>query len=207
MFGDPVTNPKGWETGKLNDAIAYSEYGTSVKSNDEKRGCFVIGMSNITYDGRIDLSVVKHVELSSDEYEKLKLRRDDVIFNRTNSTELVGKTAFWDSGVVAVVASYSIKLRVTQYFDPIWFSRLLNTDYYKKLFMLRCKKAIGQSNISPTLLKEFAMYKPSLEEQQRFSALLEKVELLRAKQRESENELDNLFNSLMQRAFRGELVG
>lgn len=207
MFGDPVTNPRGWAMGILNDAIEYSEYGTSVKSNDEKRGCLVIGMSNVTYDGRIDFSVVRHVELPSDEYEKLKLRQGDVIFNRTNSTELVGKTAFWNSDIDAVVASYLVKLRVTRYFDPIWFSTLLNIAYYKKLFMQRCKKAVGQSNISPTLLKEFPMYKPPLVHQQKFAALLEMVESLRAKQRKSEKELENLFNSLMQRAFRGELVG
>jgi type I restriction enzyme S subunit len=71
--------------------------------------------------------------------------------------------------------------------------------------MQRCKKAVGQSNISPTLLKEFPMYKPILSEQQKFAALVEKVERLRSKQRESEKELEDLFNSLMQKAFNGEL--
>ena len=206
MFGDPVTNPNHWKKGILGEAIEYSEYGTSVKSNDEKRGHPVLGMGNVTYEGLLDLNVLKYVELPDDEYKKLRLRRGDIIFNRTNSTELVGKTAFWNLEMDAVLASYLVKLRLTRAFDSAWFSALLNTDYFKKFFMQRCKKAVGQSNISPTLLKEFPMYMPPLEEQKTFAALSAKVESLRAKQRESEKELENLFNSLMQKAFKGELV-
>jgi type I restriction enzyme S subunit len=206
MFGDPVTNPKGWKTGILGEAIEYSEYGTSVKSNDEKRGHAVIGMGNVTYEGLLDLNVLKHVELPDDEFKKLRLRQGDIIFNRTNSTELVGKTACWNLEMDAVIASYLVKLRLTRAFDHAWFSALLNTTYYKKLFMQRCRKAVGQSNISPTLLKEFPMYMPPLDEQKKFAAFVGKVDSLRAKQKESEKELENLFNSLMQKAFKGELV-
>lgn len=206
MFGDPVTNPKGWPTGIIADAIEYSEYGTSTKSNEEKRGYPIIGMANLTYDGQLELSNLKYVELSQVEFKKLKLEKGDVLFNRTNSTELIGKTAYWNINIDAVIASYLVKLRLTNKFNPIWFSCLLNTRYFKSLFMQRCKKAVNQSNISPTLLKEFPIYKPPLSEQQEFACLVEKVELLRAKQRESEKELENLFQSLMQRVFKGELV-
>ena len=206
IFGDPVTNPKGWETGTLGEAIQYSEYGTSEKSNDEKRGCPIIGMGNVTYEGQLDLTGLKYVQLPNEEFKKLRLQRGDIIFNRTNSTELVGKTAYWNVEMDAVIASYLVKLRLTSAFNPTWFSALLNTGHYKKLFMQRCRKAVGQSNISPTLLKEFPMYKPPLVKQQNFAALVEKVESLRAKQRESERELEELFKSLMQRAFRGDLV-
>jgi type I restriction enzyme S subunit len=205
MFGDPVTNPKGWETGSLGEAIQYSEYGTSQKSNDEKRGCPIIGMGNVTYEGQLNLTGLKYVALADEEFKKLRLQRGDIIFNRTNSTELVGKTAYWNVEMDAVIASYLVKLRLTSAFNPTWFSALLNTGYYKKLFMQRCRKAVGQSNISPTLLREFPMYKPPMIEQQKFAALVEKVEALRDKQRQSEQELENLFNSLMQRAFRGGL--
>ena len=145
MFGDPVTNPKRWKTGILGEAVEYSEYGTSVKSNDEKRGHPVIGMGNVTYGGLLDLNEFKYVDLSGDEFKKLRLRRGDIIFNRTNSTELVGKTACWNLEIGAVIASYLVKLRLTRAFDSAWFSAILNTDYYKKLFMQRCRKAVGQS--------------------------------------------------------------
>lgn len=205
MFGDPATNTKGWPVGIIADAVKYSEYGTSEKSNNEKQGYPIIGMGNITYDGQLDLSKLSYVNLSVDNFEKLKLRRGDLIFNRTNSTELVGKTTYWNLDTDAVIASYLVKLRLNKEFDSIWFLYLLNTRYFKIMFMRRCKKAVGQSNISPTLLKEFPIYIPPLSEQQKFAELVEKVDVLRTKQRQSEQELENLFNSLMQRAFNGKL--
>jgi type I restriction enzyme S subunit len=206
MFGNPARNPKGWPTGMIADAIRRSEYGTSEKSNDVKRGFPILGMGNVTYDGQLDLDNLSYVELPKGEFERLKLRRGDVIFNRTNSTELVGKTTYWDRDFDAVIASYLVKLQLTKDFNPLWFSCLLNASYFKTLFRQRCRKAVGQSNISPTLLKEFPIYIPNISKQNKFVALVEKVESLRAKQRESERELDNIFNSLMQRAFRGEMV-
>ncbi len=163
-------------------------------------------MGNITYEGRLDFNNLRYVQLPANEFQKLKLERGDIIFNRTNSTELVGKTAYWTADFDAVIASYLVKLKLFPEYEPAWFSALLNTHYFKKLFAQRCKKAVNQSNISPTLLKEFPMYQPPTIEQQKFSGLVEKIESLRGKQSDSEKELDNLFNSLMQRAFKGELV-
>jgi len=204
MFGDPGRNPKHWRTSIINDAVKFSEYGTSNKSNNKGEGHPVIGMGNITYGGGLDLSKFSYVRLSDGEFNKLKLHLGDIIFNRTNSTELVGKTTYWDQEFDAVIASYLVKLRLKNDFNPIWFSHLLNTEYYKLMFMERCRKAVGQSNISPTLLKQFPMYMPSLSEQQKFADIVQKVEKLKQTQHDSEKELTNLFNSLMQRAFRGE---
>ncbi len=163
-------------------------------------------MGNITYEGSLDLEKFNYMKLSEADFNKIKLKKGDVIFNRTNSTELVGKTTYWDQKFDAVIASYLVKLCMAKEFNYIWFSYLLNTKYYKKLFMQRCKKAVGQSNIGPTLLKQFPMYKPPLQLQQKFAGLVQKAEKLKQKQKESEKELNNLFNSMMQKAFRGEFV-
>lgn len=202
MFGDPLKNPHGWEGGVLDDAIQFSEYGTSEKSNDKKQGYPIIGMGNTTYAGALNLSDLKYVKLSRDEFERIRLQEGDVIFNRTNSTELVGKTTYWNQKFDAVIASYLVKLRLKQDFNPVWFTFLLNTKHYKTMFMERCKKAVGQSNISPTLLKQFPIYKPPISDQQKFADIVQKTEKMKDKQQESDKELNNLFNSLMQRAFR-----
>lgn len=205
MFGDPGRNPKHWRTSIINDAVKFSEYGTSKKSNNKGEGYPIIGMGNITYGGGLDLPKFSYVELSEGEFNKLKLQLGDIIFNRTNSTELVGKTTYWNQKFDAVIASYLVKLHLKTDFNPIWFSHLLNTKYYKVMFMERCKKAVGQSNISPTLVKQFPMYMPPLSEQQKFADIVQKVEKLKQKQHELKKELTNLFNSLMQKAFGGEL--
>ena len=205
IFGDPLNNPKGWQTGIIKNAVQYSEYGTSKKSNKEKLGVPILGMSNLNSSGELDLTKLNYVELSENEFNKLKLTKGDVIFNRTNSTELIGKTAYWDRNIDAVLASYLIKLTMNSKVDPIWFSNLLNTKYYKSLFALKCKKAVNQSNISPTLLKEFPMYFPPKELQMQYAEIFKQIRLLKDKQNKSEIELDNLFNNLMQKAFNGEL--
>lgn len=201
MFGDPLTNPCGWDTATIDDAVADSQYGTSKKNNSDRRGYPVLGMGNVSYSGRLLLDSLSYVELSVKEFEDLQLMPGDVIFNRTNSTELVGKTAHWNRKTDAVLASYLVKLRLEGNILPDFFVMLLNTTHYKKLFQERCKKAVGQSNISPTLLKEFPMYFPPVERQREFVEVVRQVDRLRRQQREADRQAEHLFQTLLHRAF------
>ena len=124
MFGNPVRNEKGWERAYVDDVIAFSQYGTSNKSNSEKYGYPVLGMGNITYEGRIELEPLAYVKLSEKEFRELRLEPGDIIFNRTNSTELVGKTAYWNYDFDAVIASYLVKLKLTKNVLPEYFTGL-----------------------------------------------------------------------------------
>jgi len=205
MFGDPVANPMNWSSCQIGDAVSYSEYGTSEKSNQLQRGYPVLGMSNLTNSGELDLSSLSYVELAAKEFRKLKLESGDIIFNRTNSTELVGKTASWNSQIDAVLASYLVKLKLKRDTQPDYFVRLLNMPFYKRLFQERCKKAVGQSNISPTLLKEFPMIVPPLPLQEKFAAIVQKFERIRRQQREATRQAEHLFQTLLHRAFSGQL--
>jgi type I restriction enzyme S subunit len=201
MFGDPVANPMGWEQTTIGEIVASSQYGTSKKSNSEQKGYPVLGMGNITYSGKIDLTSLSYVELSEEEFETLRLLPGDIIFNRTNSTELVGKTAHWNEELDAVLASYLVKLRLKPAVLPDYFAALLNSGYYKILFQYRCRKAVGQSNISPTLLKEFPMLIPPLPLQQKFARVVHEFERLRAQQREAKRQAEHLFQTLLHWAF------
>jgi len=158
-------------------------------------------MGNISYSGTLLLDSLFHVELDEDEFEKLRLVPGDVIFNRTNSTELVGKTAYWNRSGNAVLASYLVKLRLKRNVLPDFFVALLNTAHFKKVFQDRCKKAVGQSNISPTLLKEFPIYVPPLPLQERFAAATRRIDRLRTQQREAHRQAEHLFQTLLHRSF------
>jgi type I restriction enzyme S subunit len=204
LFGDPQANPKGWDSCTIDDVVLSSQYGTSAKSNSAKQGYPILGMGNITNSGSIDLSTLAYVDLPKNEFANLALRRGDIIFNRTNSTELVGKTAFWNLDIDAVLASYLVRLWLKPEVLPQFFTALLNTRYFKNLFRDRCKKAVGQSNISPTLLKEFPAYIPPLPLQQKFACLVERVERLRAVQREALRQAEHLFATLLHRAFNAK---
>lgn len=118
---------------------------------------------------------------------------------------MVGKTAYWDIAIDAVLASYLVKLKMKNSVNPVFFVYLLNTNYFKKMFSTRCKKAVNQSNISPTLLKKFEMYLPPMEMQNKFVKISEQVKLYERYQKESSYQINNLFNVLVQKAFKGEL--
>ncbi len=206
IFGDPITNPKGLVIMPIKEVVAESQYGTSQKSNLNKMGYPLIGMGNITYNGRIDLSSFSYVDIPKTEFEKLKLEKGDVIFNRTNSTELVGKAAYWNIEMNAVIASYLVKIKVNEKMNPIFFAATLNTVYFKKLFQTRCKKAVNQSNISPTLLKTFNVYVPLRELQDEFAEIYQRINRLKETQITSKENINNFFQSILQKAFRGELA-
>lgn len=202
MFGNPETNPKGWERAEIGEVIALSQYGTSQKSNSEGLGYPVIGMNHVTYSGRLEVNGYSHVQLNRTDFENLRLRRGDVLFNRTNSTDLVGKTAVWNLDLDAVPASYLIRIKLKDPVTPEFFAALLNTSHFKRLFVDRCKRAVSQSNISPTLLKEFVIYLPPRPMQDAFSSVVHKHERLRAMQVEALRQADLLYEMLLEEAFR-----
>jgi type I restriction enzyme S subunit len=142
-----------------------------------------------------------YVNLAPEEFDDLQLRPGDVIFNRTNSEELVGKTAVWRSGQPAVLASYLVRLRLKPAYDSEFFAALLNTGHYKRLFRLRCRKAVNQANISPTLLVEFPMYDPPELLQREYGRIVREQLLDRAIHREALRQTEHLFQSLLNQYF------
>lgn len=105
MFGDPATNSKGWPLHTAGELMEACDYGTSQKANEAGLGVPVLRMGNAIMTGELDLDDLKTVELEEGEYIKQRLQAGDVLFNRTNSRELVGKTCMWDGRFDAVAAS------------------------------------------------------------------------------------------------------
>ncbi|NQY82057.1 MAG: restriction endonuclease subunit S [Alphaproteobacteria bacterium] len=205
MFGDPTTNSKGWKTGTIRDLIREAKYGTSKKANTDGCGIPVLRMSNVTYQGELDLSDLKHVELSETELQKYTAQEDDILFNRTNSKELVGKTAVFNLPNLMVLAGYLVRARVNEQADPYYISAYMNSLHGKTTLQNMCKNIVGMANINAQEFQNIAIAIPPIEKQKSFRKKIEKI----AKQKESLlNELTmykNLFSSLQQRAFRGEL--
>ncbi|MEG5036053.1 restriction endonuclease subunit S [Microcoleus sp. AT3-D2] len=205
MFGDPVTNPKGFTLRKIKDLLESASYGTSEKSSSE--GEFpVLRMNNITRTGEIDLTDLKYMDLADRQKERYLVRSGDVLFNRTNSAELVGKTAIIRNiSNPMAFAGYLVRLRVNKENDPEYLSAFLNTDYSKRVLRGMCKSIIGMANINATEVQTINIAQPPLPLQKEFARRVEAVEKLKTAHRASLSELDALFGSLQHRAFRGEL--
>lgn len=147
MFGIYPANQMGWETGKIRDTVADVRYGSSRPAVDGGKYPY-LRMNNITYGGELDLSDVKRIDVPENELDKCTVRRGDVLFNRTNSKELVGKTCVYDRDEMMVLAGFVIRVRVNDRVLPEFLSAFLNTDFSKKTLSEMCKAAIGQANIN-----------------------------------------------------------
>ena len=174
MFGDPIENPKGWPTEPLGDCCVQVQYGTSTKANERGEGITVLRMGNVTYDGDLDDTDLKHVALSNAEIAKYGLRAGDILFNRTNSRELVGKTGLWDGRYPAVAASYFVRLRLdVSRVAPAYVWAAMNSAGVKHQLFAMARGAIGQANINARELKSIPLPVPPVDLQRRYADTIE----------------------------------
>lgn len=121
MFGRPFINNLNWESKQIKNVVNEVKYGTS-KPSVENGEYKYLRMNNLTYDGRFDLTDLKFISLDNDELEKCVVRKGDVLFNRTNSLDLIGKTAEFDFNEDMVIAGYIIRIRLKETIVPKFFS-------------------------------------------------------------------------------------
>ena len=155
--------------------VCYStEYGSSSKS--EKTGLIpVIRMGNIQ-NGKIlldDLVYSNNIE----ENKKYLLKYNDVLFNRTNSPELVGKTGIYQSKEPAIFAGYLIRINYKEdVILPVYLNYVLNSETIRNYGFSVMAKSVNQANINGTILKSYKIPLPPLSEQQKIVSEIEKIE-------------------------------
>lgn len=200
MFGTYPANEKGWNTGNIRDIVSEVRYGSSRPAVDGGRYPY-LRMNNITYDGELDLSDTKRIDVPDNELEKCTVRRGDVLFNRTNSKELVGKTCVYNRDEMMVLAGFVIRVRVNDEVLPEFLSAFLNTDFSKKMLLGMCKTAIGQANINAQELQNICLYVPPIDLQQQFVDFKKQLDKSKAAVQKALDETQLLFDSLMQEYF------
>lgn len=199
--------PKGWRKAAIKDICHRLSYGTSKKSLAEGK-YIVIRMGNLQ-NGTIEWS---NLAYSNDEteYAKYKLHPGDVLFNRTNSSELVGKTSIYKGEYPAIYAGYLIKLDYDRaLINGEYLNYYLNSPRAKLYYNQVKTDGVNQSNINSKKIGNFKIAFPSMEEQNNIVSKLnhifenDKKSLFLAK--ESLSKIDLMKKSILARAFRGEL--
>ena len=175
LFGVYPSNPKGWETATIRDIVADVRYGSSRPAVDGGKYPY-LRMNNITYGGELDLTDTKRIDIPDNELDKCTVRRGDVLFNRTNSKELVGKTCVYNRDEMMVLAGFVIRVRVTERVLPEFLSAFLNTDFSKQMLLGMCKAAIGQANINAQEMQNIGIYLPPTELQRQFVQFKEQTD-------------------------------
>ncbi|MBU9766057.1 type I DNA specificity S subunit [Mycobacterium sp. TNTM28] len=204
MFGHPSSNAHGLPTGTVKDLVESTDYGTSEKSS-QQGDIAVLRMNNITYSGEIDLKDLKYMDLPVDKYDRYTVRSGDVLFNRTNSADLVGKTAVYHGSAPLAYAGYLVRLRVREGFSPDYLSGVLNSAYGKATLRGMCKSIVGMANINAKEVQTIRTLIPSASDQGKYAERVEAIRVAKSQHTAALEVLDELFASLQARAFRGEL--
>ncbi|WP_421918859.1 restriction endonuclease subunit S [Marinifilum sp.] len=196
-----------WDFVKLDCLVNKLSYGTSAKSN-ESGEVPVLRMGNIQ-NGSIDWGNLKYSSNDS-EINKYLLKKGDLLFNRTNSAELVGKTAIYRGERKAIYAGYLIRIDVVPNVSSEYLNFVLNSSYGREWCELVKTNTAGQSNINAQKLSNFMVPIPHIDEQQEIvkhvSELFRFADQVESKFNKTKHQLDTLPQQLLIKAFRGELV-
>lgn len=200
MFGDPVENEKGWEVKKLGDECTDMKYGTSRPSCENGKYSY-LRMCNISSDGHLDLNNLKTIDVPDDEVEKCIVRYRDILFNRTNSIDLIGKTCMFDLETPMIIAGYIIRVRLSEKLESRFVSCMFNMPSMKKLLRAMAKGAVNQANINSKELASIIIPIPPVILQHSFASKIESIEKQKAAINQSIAETQRLFDYTMDKYF------
>ncbi|MGV7210086.1 restriction endonuclease subunit S [Oxalobacteraceae bacterium A2-2] len=202
--------PEGWVWAAIDQLTIEQRYGSSAKANEDCSGIAVLRMGNIK-DGRLDLNNLKYLPQDHEEFPGLFLEAGDLLFNRTNSPELVGKTAVYRSELTPCsYASYLIAVRFAKGFIPEIASAYINSVYGRHWIKSVVVQQVGQANVNGSKLAALAVPLPPLAEQiELMETLAEQTESAIEQEKNIERSLKQSGaqrQNILRAAFAGELV-
>lgn len=210
MFGDPVTNPKGYETKQLSE-ISDIQGGLQVTSKREGLPIKLpyLRVANVHRES-LDLEIIKPMQVTPQEFARVKLVCGDIlVVEGHGNRDEIGRCAVWDASIDPCIhQNHLIRIRLNpECAYPTYVSAYLNSAGGRRQLFRRSNTTSGLNTISTTTLKSTTVLLPEKSAQQRYLDLVAKVNQLRSAQRIIHASGDAFFNSLVQRAFRGELTG
>lgn len=198
---------ESWECGYIKDFVEKPIYGTSAKSQKEGK-IPVLRMGNIQA-GQIDWENLVYTSNDA-EIQKYSLNKYDVLFNRTNSPELVGKTAIYLGEREAIFAGYLIRVRCKNMLNPKFLNYHLNSPFAKNYCLEVKSDGVSQSNINAQKLLAYPLNLPSLEEQNYITQAVEKhlnfANQLEAQVNAALERVNLMTQAILAKGFCGELL-
>jgi type I restriction enzyme S subunit len=174
---EPYGLPKGWAWARIGNATLFSEYGISAKTFEMEDGIPVLKMGDIQ-DGKVLLGGQKKAGRDFEGIDELMLEDGDLLYNRTNSAELVGKTGiFRGPSNLYSFASYLLRIRCSgSALTPDFLNASMNSSLFRKTQIEpHLKQQCGQANVNGTIMKNMIVPIAPIEEQKRIIAKLEEL--------------------------------
>ena len=186
---------------RLGELVDEVRYGTSLPATINGKYGY-LRMNNITENGKLNIQNLKHIDIPEKDLEKYVVRKGDVLFNRTNSIELVGKTCIYELDFDMVIAGYIIRIRTNNnILNPRYLSEFLNFPSTKKFLRNIAKGAVNQANINAKELQDISIPLAPLSLQNEFADFVAQVDKSQLAIQKSLDELETLKKSLMQEYF------
>ena len=208
MFGDPVKNPMGWEVVKFGALWKQYRHGYPGRNNLRNPiGTLILRIRNVRTDEVVYEKLDKE-EITPEIIPKFALKKGDLLMVRVNgSSEEIGRSVIFkgydevvihDDNIIRIVLDSNLVL-------PEYIQALLKSEYVRNKIARTCKSTAGQYLLSKTKLNNIDVQCPPLHLQKKFVRIIEILEVISQNQTQSRQHIDDLFNALMQQAFRGEL--
>ena len=207
MFGDPYTNPLKWEKLKIKDAVTVEPQNGLYKPQSDyvtdRSGIPILRIDGF-YDGIVtDFASLKRLKCSETEKQKYLLLEDDIVINRVNSIEYLGKCAHI-KGLLEDTVYESNMMRM--HFDPetynsAYICKLLCSQFIYDQIVNHAKKAVNQASINQKDVLDFNIYQPPIDLQNQFSGFVRQVDKSREAVKKSLEKTQQLYDSLMQEYF------
>ena len=181
LFGDPFINPMRWKKLKIKDAVTVEPQNGLYKPQSDYvtdgHGIPILRIDGF-YDGKVtDSTSLRRLVCESAEKQRYCLNEDDIVINRVNSIEYLGKCAHI-TGLSEETVYESNMMRMhfdPERFNPVYITRLLCNRFIYDQIINHAKKAVNQASINQKDVLDFDIYQPPLQTQNQFAAFIEQV--------------------------------
>ncbi len=203
---------KGWDEKNLVEISSDIKSGFACsKKNEVSDGVVHLRTHNIDVEGNLNFDKITKIPEQLIDKNAFGLEKGDILFNNTNSTELVGKTAFVKEDFPYAFSNHLTRIKVdTRAVLPKWVVHAFNTYWRDKFFESVCSRWVGQSGINQTILKSIKIILPPLTKQKEVVAHLDsisqKIQFVKGLHETTKDEFDVLERSILSNAFSGNLI-
>jgi type I restriction enzyme, S subunit len=206
MFGDPTNNYPILKLAECAEVVSGVAKGRKFNGREPVVVVPYLRVANVQA-GYLDLTEIKTIEALPSEIEELALKKGDVLLTEGGDFDKLGRGAMLEHDIPRCIhQNHVFRVRVNpSTLVPLFFSKFLLTPQAKSYFLRCAKKTTNLASINMTQLRNLTLPVPPLSLQQEFAARIAEVRTLEESQAASRRQLDSFFDSLLHRAFRGEL--
>lgn len=208
MFGDPVSNPKGWQIEPLKNNILHANNGLSRRRKElENVGDIVLRLQDVHYDGIHFDKELNRISLDDSEKKRFSVDEGDILFIRVNGNpEYVGRSAVFSGYKEPIFHNdHLIRIKLSERYIPNFLSYCFNTPQGKNIISKQIKTSAGQHTVSQGGIEIMKFYIPPIKLQEQWTNLYLKIEDQKKKLNEQLDMQNQLFSSLQNQAFNGTL--